>query len=223
MNIAEIIRNGIPKVGEAYMSDKKVVLQATIMSDNILYDCSLPTAQKYQVIGYGYCYGDLTIHVVMDNFKTLKIEKYPLSNFLSMKLKRTAPFINETSIKKTTLMEKNKFYLNPYGILYTHSDRCSLLVNGIALTVQRIRIETLKDDNRIYEVTDMESVKKILEKQRNFLDEISLFYVDDEKCFDELIKKSINYLLDDYYTRFASPFLMNKVITYKLLEIVEKK
>ena len=63
MNIAEIIRNGIPKVGEAYMSD------------NILYDCSLPTAQKYQVIGYGDCYGDLTIHVVMDNFKTLKIEK----------------------------------------------------------------------------------------------------------------------------------------------------
>lgn len=68
----------------------------------------------------------------------------------------------------------------------------------------------------------MESVKKILEKQRNFLDEISIFYGGYEKCFDELIKKSINYLLDDYYTRFASPFLMNKVITYKLLEIVEK-
>ena len=94
MNIAEIIQSGIPKVGEAYMSDKKVVVKANIMSDNILYDCSLPTAQKYQVIGYGDCYGDLTIHVVMDNFKTLKIEKYPLSNFLSMKLKRTAPFIN---------------------------------------------------------------------------------------------------------------------------------
>ena len=159
---------------------------------------------------------------ILNKSNTLKIEKYPLSNFLSMKLKRTAPFINEMSIKKTTLMEKNKFYLNPYGILYTHSDRCSLLVNGIALTVQRIRIETLKDDNRIYEVTDMESVKKILEKQRNFLDEISLFYVDDEKCFDELIKKSINYLLDDYYFRFGSSFLMSKVITYKLLEIVEK-
>ena len=66
-------------------------------------------------------------------------------------------------------------------------------------------------------------IKKILEKQRNYYDELSVFYVDDEKCFDELIKKSINYLLDDYYTRFASPFLMNKVITYKLLEIVEKK
>ena len=210
MNIAKIIQIGILKVGEAYMSD------------NISYDYSLPTAQKFQVIGYGDYYSDLTIHVVTDNFKTLKIEKYPLSNFLSMKLKRTEPFINEMSIKKTTLMEKNKFYLNPYGILYTHSDRCSLLVNGIALTVIRKRIETIKDDNRIYEVTDMESVKKILEKQRNFLDEISLFYVDDEKCFDELIKKSINYLLDDYYTLFASPFLMNKVITYKLLEIVEK-
>ena len=41
MNIAETIRNGIPKVGEAYMSD------------NIRYDYSIPTAQKFQVIGYG--------------------------------------------------------------------------------------------------------------------------------------------------------------------------
>ena len=31
MNIAEIIRNGIPKVGEAYMSDKKVVVKANII------------------------------------------------------------------------------------------------------------------------------------------------------------------------------------------------
>mgnify|MGYP006383276151 FL=1 len=138
MDIAKIIQSGIPKVGEAYMSD------------NISYDYSQPTAQKFQVIGYGdYC-GDLTIHVVTDNFKTLKIEKYPLSNFLSMKLKRTSPFINEMSIKKTTLMEKNKFYLNPYGILYTYSDKCSLLVNGITLTVIRKRIKTIKDDNIIY-------------------------------------------------------------------------
>ena len=39
MNIAKIIQSGIPKVGEAYMSD------------NIRYDYSLPTAQKCQVIG----------------------------------------------------------------------------------------------------------------------------------------------------------------------------
>ena len=38
MKIAEIIKNGIPKVGEAYMSD------------NIRYDYSLPTAQ--------ICYGN---------------------------------------------------------------------------------------------------------------------------------------------------------------------
>ena len=38
MNISEIIRDGIPKVGEAYMSD------------NICYDYSLPTAQ--------ICYGN---------------------------------------------------------------------------------------------------------------------------------------------------------------------
>ena len=210
MNIAEIIQSGIPKVGEAYMSD------------NIRYDYSLPTAQKYQVIGYDVYYGKLMIHVVMDNFKTLKIEKYPLSKFLSMKLKRTTPFINEMSIKKTNLMEKNKFYLNPYGILYTYSDRCSLLVNGISFTVIRQRLETLKGDNREYEVTDMEEVKKILEKQRKYYDELSAFYVGGENCFDKLMKKSINDLLDNYYVRFASSFLMSKVITYKLLEIVEK-
>ena len=210
MNIAKIIQSGIPKVGEAYMSD------------NIRYDYSLPTAQKYQVIGYGDCYGELMIHVVTDNFKTLKIEKYPLSNFLSMKLRKTTPFINETSIKKTNLIEKNKFYLNPYGILYTHSDRCSLLVNGMSFTVIRQRLETLKDDNREYEVTDMEEVKKILEKQRKYYDALSVFYVGGENCFDKLTKKSINDLLNDYYFRFGSSFLMSKVITYKLLEIVEK-
>ena len=210
MNIAKIIQSGIPKVGEAYMSD------------NIRYDCSIPTAQKCQVIGYDVYYGKLMIHVVMDNFKTLKIEKYPLSKFLSMKLKRTTPFINEMSIKKTNLMEKNKFYLNPYGILYTHSDRCSLLVNGICFTVIRQRLETLKDDNREYEVTDMEEVKKILEKQRKYYDALSVFYVGGENCFDKLTKKSINDLLNDYYFRFGSSFLMSKVITYKLLEIVEK-
>ena len=210
MNIAKIIQSGIPKVGEAYMSD------------NIRYDYSLPTAQKYQVIGYGDCYGELIIHVVTDNFKTLKIEKYPLSNFLSMKLKKTAPFINEMSIKKTNLIEKNKFYLNPYGILYTHSDRCSLLMNGMSFTVIRQRLETLKDDNREYEVTDMEEVKKILEKQRKYYDVLSVFYVGGENCFDKLTKKSINDLLNDYYFRFGSSFLMNKVLTYKLLEIVEK-
>lgn len=210
MNIAKIIQSGIPKVGEAYMSD------------NILYDCSLPTAQKCQVIGYDVYYGELRIHVVMDNFKTLKIEKYPLSKFLSMKLKRTTPFINEMSIKKTNLMEKNKFYLNHYGILYTHSDRCSLLVNGMSFTVIRQRLEALKGDNIVYEITDMEEVKKILEKQRKYYDELSVFYVGGENCFDKLTKKSINDLLDNYYVRFAPSFLMSKVITYKLLEIVEK-
>ena len=210
MNIAEIIQSGIPKVGEAYMSD------------NIRYDYSLPTAQKCQVIGYDVYYGKLMIHVVMDNFKTLKIEKYPLSKFLSMKLKRTIPFINEMSIKKTNLMEKNKFYLNPYGILYTHSDRCSLLVNGIIFTIIRQRLETLKGDNREYEITDIKEIKKILEKQRKYYDELSVFYVGGENCFDKLTKKSINDLLNDYYFRFGSSFLMNKVMIYKLLEIVEK-
>ena len=51
---------------------------------------------------------------ILNKSNTLKIEKYRRSNCLSMKLKKIAPFINETSIKKTNLMEKNKFYLNPY-------------------------------------------------------------------------------------------------------------
>ena len=159
---------------------------------------------------------------ILNKSNTLMIEKCPLSKFLSMKLKKIAPFINETSIKKTNLMEKNKFYLNPYGILYTYSDRCSLLVNGMSFTVIRQRLETLKGDNREYEVTDMEEVKKILEKQRKYYDELSVFYVGGENCFDKLTKKSINDLLNDYYFRFGSSFLMSKVITYKLLEIVEK-
>ena len=210
MKIAKIIQSGIPKVGSTYMSD------------NIRYDYCTPMHQKYQVIGYDDYFGEVRVHVVTDNFKTLKIEKYAISNFLSMKLEKTTPFINEMSIKKTNLIEKNKFYLNPYGILYTHSDRCSLLVNGISFTVIRQRLKTLKGDNREYEITDMEEVKKILEKQRKYYDELSVFYVGGENCFDKLTKKSINDLLDNYYVRFASSFLMSKVITYKLLEIVEK-
>ena len=208
MNIAEIIQSGIPKVGEAYMSD------------NILYDCSMPTAQKCQVIGYG----DLTIHVVMDNFKTLKIEKYPLTNFLSMKLKRTAPFINEMSIKKTTLMEKNKFYLNPYGVLYTSSSDYSLIMNGICITLTKQNIQLLIGD-RQYEITDIREIKKILEKQRKYYDDMTCFSVcnnDVNDYFYKLMKMSLNDLLDKYYIQFFSSFLMNKVLTYKLLEIVEK-
>ena len=156
MNIAEIIQSGIPKVGEAYMSD------------NILYDCSLPTVQKCQVIGYDVYYGKLMIHVVMDNFKTLKIEKYTLSKFLSMKLKRTTPFINEMSIKKTNLMEKNKFYLNPYGVLYTSSSDYSLTMNGICITLIKQNIQLLIGD-RQYEITDIREIKKYLKSKENIM------------------------------------------------------
>lgn len=212
MNIAKIIQSGIPKVGEAYISD------------NIRYDYSLPTAQKCQVIGYGDYYDELMIHVVTDNFKTLKIEKYPLSNFLSMKLKKMAPFINETSIKKTNLMEKNKFYLNPYGILYTSSSDYSLTMNGICFTLTKQNIQLLIGD-RQYEITDIREIKKILEKQRKYYDDMTCFSVcnnDVNDYFYKLMKISLNDLLDKYYIQSFSSFLMNKVLTYKLLEIVEK-
>lgn len=157
MKIAEIIKNGIPKVGTAYMSD------------NIRYDSYAPIRQKYQIIGYDDYFGEVRVHVVTDNFKTLKIEKYTISNFLSMKLEKSTPLLNETSIKKTKWIEENKFYLNPYGILYTHSDRRSLLVNGIGFTVVEQGLSPLKGKNIEYEITDMEEVKKILEKQKKIL------------------------------------------------------
>ena len=158
---------------------------------------------------------------ILNKSNTLMIEKCPLSKFLSMNLRKTTPFINEMSIKKTNLMEKNKFYLNPYGILYTSSSDYSLTMNGICITLTKQNIQLLIGD-RQYEITDIREIKKILEKQRKYYDELSVFYVGGENCFDKLTKKSINDLLNDYYFRFGSSFLMNKVITYKLLEIVEK-
>ena len=209
MNIAEIIQSGIPKVGEAYMSD------------NIRYDCSIPTTQKCQVIGYDVYYGKLMIHVVMDNFKTLKIEKYPLSKFLSMKLKRTTPFINEMSIKKTNLMEKNKFYLNTYGILYTSSSDYSLTMNGICFTLTKQNIQLLIGD-RQYEITDIREIKKILKRQKEYYDEMSFHSLNQVDEFALFKDKSFNELLNSFYYEMNHSFLMNKFITYKLLEIVEK-
>ena len=40
--------------------------------------------------------------------------------------------------------------------------------------------------------------------------------------FYKLMKISLNDLLDKYYIQSFSSFLMNKVLTYKLLEIVEE-
>ncbi len=211
MKIAEIIKSGIPKVGTAYMSD------------NIRYDSYAPIRQKYQIIGYDDYFGEVRVHVVTDNFKTLKIEKYTISNFLSMKLEKSTPLLKETSIKKTKWIEENKFYLNPYGILYTHSDRRSLLVNGIGFTVVEQGLSTLKGKNIEYEITDMEEVKKILEKQKKYYDEMLSFYFYDDTHFNELIKMSLNDLLNGPYVHYASSFLISRVLTHKLLDIVIEK
>lgn len=211
MNISEIIQNGIPKVGEAYMSD------------NILYDCSLPTAQKYQVIGYGdYC-GELMIHVVMDNFKTLKIEKYPLSNFLSMKLKRTTPFINETSIKKTNLIEKNKFYLNVDGILYVHPSGYSLILDGKRTNVKK-RSTRLLEGEVIYEITDIREIIKIVKRQIEYYNFTSFYYLDSDDDKEKLLyNKSLDELFDIFYSDISFPtFYLDKIISYKLLEMLKR-
>ena len=212
MNIAEIIRNGIPKIGTSFMS-------------KTFYDDFHSTPKKfYQVIGYRDYYDELMVDFVTDDYKTLRLEHYTLNDLLSMNLEQGVPVLNKDSIKKINIKDKetNKFYLDMYGILYTHSDRYSLIVNGISFTVVEHGLSQLKGKNIVYEITDMEEVKKILEKQRKYYDELSVFCVGGENCFDKLTKKSINDLLDDYYVRFASSFLMSKVITYKLLEIVEK-
>ena len=213
MNIAEIIRNGIPKIGTSFMS-------------KTFYDYFHSTPKKfYQVIGYRDYYDELMVDFVTDDYKTLRLEHYTLNDLLSMNLEQGVPVLNKDSIKKINIKDKetNKFYLDMYGILYTHSDRYSLIVNGISFTVVEHGLSQLKGKNIVYEITDMEEVKKILEQQKIYYDEMLSFYFYDDTLFNELMKMSLNDLLNGTYIYSVSSFLMGRVITQKLLDIVIEK
>ena len=210
MNIAEKIRNGIPKIGTSFMS-------------KTFYDDFHSTPKKlYQVIGYRDYYDELMVDFITDDYKTLRLEHYTLNDLLSMNLEQGIHVLNKDSIKKISIKDKetNKFYLDMYGIFYKSQFGYSLIFNGRDCNIFK-QTENMHSYQE-YEITDIKEIKKILEKQRKYYDELSVFYVGGENCFDKLTKKSINDLLNDYYFRFGSSFLMNKVITYKLLEIVEK-
>lgn len=210
MNIAEKIRNGIPKIGTSFMS-------------KTFYDDFHSTPKKlYQVIGYRDYYDELMVDFITDDYKTLRLEHYTLNDLLSMNLEQGIHVLNKDSIKKISIKDKetNKFYLDMYGIFYKSQFGYSLIFNGRDCNIFK-QTENMHSYQE-YEITDIKEIKKILEKQRKYYDELSVFYVGGENCFYKLTKKSINDLLNDYYFRFGSSFLMNKVITYKLLEIVEK-
>ena len=210
MNIAEKIRNGIPKIGTSFMS-------------KTFYDDFHSTPKKlYQVIGYRDYYDELMVDFITDDYKTLRLEHYTLNDLLSMNLEQGIHVLNKDSIKKISIKDKetNKFYLDMYGIFYKSQFGYSLIFNGRDCNIFK-QTENMHSYQE-YEITDIKEIKKILEKQSKYYDELSVFYVGGENCFYKLTKKSINDLLNDYYFRFGSSFLMNKVITYKLLEIVEK-
>lgn len=210
MNIAETIRNGIPKIGTSFMS-------------KTFYDDFHSTPKKlYQVIGYRDYYDELMVDFVTDDYKTLRLEHYTLNDLLSMNLEQGIHVLNKDSIKKINIKDKetNKFYLDMYGIFYKSQFGYSLIFNGRDCNIFK-QTENMHSYQE-YEITDIREIKKILKRQKEYYDELSVFYVGGENCFDKLTKKSINDLLNDYYFRFGSSFLMNKVITYKLLEIVEK-
>ena len=106
MNIAEIIRNGIPKIGTSFMS-------------KTYYDDFHSTPKKlYQVIGYRDYYDELIVDFVTDDYKTLRLEHYTLNDLLSMNLEQGVPVLNKDYIKKINfkIKETNKFYLDRYGI-----------------------------------------------------------------------------------------------------------
>ena len=99
MDIAKIIQSGIPKVGETYISS---------LPCKDLW--SSPMTQKRQLIGYHNFHGLLIIDIITDYYKTLKLEMHTINNFSSMGLKKGTQLIDENSIKKTNLIEKNKSF-----------------------------------------------------------------------------------------------------------------
>lgn len=210
MNIAEIIKNGIPKVGETYIS--------SIPCKDLWYSMS----QKRQVIGYHNFHGLLIIDAITDNYRTLKLETHTLNNFSSMGFKKGTPLIDENSIKKTNLIEKNKFYLNVDGILYEHPSGYSLILDGRSTNVKK-RSTRLLEGEVIYEITDIREIRKIVNRQIEHFNSRSFYYSDSDYDKEKLFyNKSLDELLDIYYYRIFPAFYLDKIISYKLLEMLKR-
>ena len=212
MNIAEIIQNGIPKIGTSFMS-------------KTYYDDFHSTPKKlYQVIGYRDYYDELMVDFVTDDYKTVRLEHYSLNNFLSMNLEQGVPVLNKDSIKKINIKDKetNKFYLDMYGIYYKTQFGYSLIFNGRDCNIFT-RMKNMHSYQE-YEITDIKEIKKILKRQigREYYDEMSFYSLNQVDELALFKNKSFNELLNSFYYEMNHSFLMNKVITYKLLEIVEK-
>lgn len=210
MNIAEIIQNGIPKIGTSFMS-------------KTYYDDFHSTPKKvYQVIGYRDYYDELMVDFVTDDYKTLRLEHYTLNNFLSMNLEQGVLVLNKDSIKKIKIKDKetNKFYLDMYGIYYKTQLGYSLIFNGRDCNIFT-RMKNMHSYQE-YEITDIKEIKKILKRQREYYDEMSFYSLNQVDELALFKNKSFNELLNSFYYEMNHSFLMNKVITYKLLEIVEK-
>ena len=210
MNIAEIIRNGIPKIGTSFMS-------------KTYYDDFHSTPKKlYQVIGYRDYYDELMVDFVTDDYKTLRLEHYTVNDLLSMNLEQGVHVLNKDSIKKINIKDKetNKFYLDMYGIYYKTQFGYSLIFNGRDCDIfkQMKNMHSYQE----YEITDIREIKKILERQKEYYDEMSFYSLNQVDEFALFKNKSFNELLNSFYYEMKHSFLMNKVITYKLLEIVEK-
>ena len=210
MNISEIIQSGIPKIGTSFMS-------------KTYYDDFHSTPKKfYQVIGYRDYYDELMVDFVTDDYKTVRLEHYTLNNFLSMNLEQGVPVLNKDSIKKINIKDKeaNKFYLDMYGIYYKTQFGYSLIFNGRDCNIFT-RMKNMHSYQE-YEITDIKEIKKILKRQREYYDEMSLYSLNQVDELALFKNKSFNELLNSFYYEMNHSFLMNKVITYKLLEIVEK-
>ena len=210
MNIAEIIRNGIPKIGTSFMS-------------KTYYDDFHSTPKKlYQVIGYRDYYDELMVDFVTDDYKTLRLEHYTLNDLLSMNLEQGVPVLNKDYIKKINfkIKETNKFYLDRYGIYYKTQLGYSLIFNGRDCNVfkQMKNMHSYQE----YEITDIREIKKILKRQKEYYDEMSFHSLNQVDEFALFKNKSFNELLNSFYYEMNHSFLMNKIIAYKLLEIVEK-
>lgn len=187
------------------------------------YDDFHSTPKKfYQVIGYRDYYDELMVDFVTDDYKTLRLEHYTLNGLLSMNLEQGIPVLNKDSIKKINIKDKetNKFYLDRDGIYYKTQLGYSLIFNGINCNIfsQMKNMHSYQE----YEITNIREIKKILERQKEYYDEMSFHSLNQVNEFDLFKNKNFNELLNSFYYEYNHSFLMNKVITYKLLEIVEK-